>query len=777
MKYPYTIRYRNEHEITIFSPPTDLPEPQLTDNALAILDDRYIKKDDNVQLLETPKQLFWRVAKFVSYGNASYGIGADDRHRLAEEYYEMMTKGIFLPNTPTLVSAGRYGTDNAQLAACYVLPIEDSLVEGEASIGMTLLNTFKIHQSGGGTGFSFSFLRPEGSSVGGHGGVASGPISFMRMYNAATEEVKQGGVRRGANMGVLSVHHPDIVKFVDAKAQSDKIGETGPLGNFNISVAATDAFMRAVKEEGYFNLINLKNNGLVGSLKAKDIFDKIIYNAWLYGDPGIFFVDTANKSFANPIKGWRIKATNPCGEQPIYDNDACNLGSIRLTAFWKNAKGSWKKQFDWKRFAKIIHLAVRFLDDVITVCTYPLPKITKLVDSLRRIGLGPMGLADLLQLMEIPYDSEEALIVSKEIAQFFKREAIVASCLLAEERGAFPLFESSIYGDNSKPRRNATVTTVAPTGSLSRLADCEGGIEPTISYCYEHQLQNLKFVNNTVRRVLERKDIWNDKVKKEIQKTGRVSQIIGLSDKIRSIFKTGGEIDPEVHVEMQAVWQNNFSESGVSKTVNMPKSATVEDVARAFWKAYESGCMGITVFREGCARAPMMKNPKEQVKRGKIIRPFEVSGVTFKIPTPHDQAYFTLNIDEEIDFLEGFLNIGKAGSDLAELTEMGMRLFSLIGRRTDGSVKEKLAELIKQLRDIGGKKELGPDDEKLIRGVSDGIAFCCQLTYDKLYSADSNKEGNKERASGMFCPECQGSLVFVEGCRGGKCLKCGFSSC
>ena len=773
IEYPYIVKYRHEYTATINEPADGLPAPNLTDNAVAILNGRYVKKDDQGNLLETPKQMFWRIAEFVSYGSAAYGLNDEDRRELACKYYRLMADGFFLPNTPTLVNAGKI--DNAQLAACFVLPIEDSLVRGEASIFGTLMSAALIHQTGGGTGFSFSGIRPLNSLIKKSSGRASGPVSFMKMYNFVTEVVKQGGVRRGANMGVLNVDHPDILEFIDAKAESDKEGKEGPLGNFNISVGVTSEFMRAVKEGQDYKLVDPSTNKVVGLLNAKEVFDRIVYNAWLYGDPGMFFVDTANLSTTNPIEGWRVNAINPCGEQPIYDNDACNLGSINLPAFYIDGGGSWRDCFDWDRFAVKIHLAVRFLDDVITVCTYPLPEITKLVDSIRRIGLGPMGLADLLQLMMAPYDSEKGFKISREVAKFFKKEAILASQNLAKERGAFPLFDQSIYA-GEEPRRNACVTTVAPTGTLSRLVGCEGGIEPTTEFCYVHQVQKLQFINGTVKRVLEDQELWSEDLGNEIKSVGRVSHIIGLPDDIRSVFKVGAEINFDSHIRMQALWQEHFSESGISKTINMPENATVDDVARAYWLAYESDCMGITVFREGCARAPMIKAPVISGRKSKIKRPFKVTGATYKLPTPHGNAYFTLNADEEIGLIEGFLTIGKAGSEISELTEGMMRLLSMVGRMPDWPVRDRLKELIKQLRDIGGKKALGPDDALLVRSVCDGVAFCCQELLDEL-NGGKDEGGGAERVSGMFCPECHSGLVFAEGCRGGKCPRCGFSSC
>ena len=766
--WPYEVEYRHEKSVKITKAPEDLPYPKITENAQILLERRYAKKivGEAVEIIEDPRQIYWRVAEFISYGSRKWLTDDKERQQLAREYYSLMANGYFLPNTPTLANAGR--ENNAQLAACFVLPIEDSM----ESIFETLKRAALIHKTGGGTGFSFTRLRPKDSFVKGTHGTASGPVSFMKMYNWVTEVVKQGGMRRGANMGILRVDHPEILEFIECKS-----GEINPLENFNISVAITDKFMQALEANADYELINPQNGEMAGCLKAKEVWEKITASAWLCGDPGLFFIDRANNSTANPIKSWQIYSTNPCGEQPIYDNDACNLGSIRLSAFYlpRNDK-DWNLAINWEEFRRVIHLSVQFLDDVVTMSTYPLPEIESLVDSLRRIGLGPMGLADLLQLLLIPYDSKKAMDVNMAIARFMKAEAISASRRLAEIRGHFPLFKKSIFAGEIN-RRNANVSTVAPTGSLSRLTDCEGGIEPPFSLSYFHSFQKLQFTNNTVKSVLQRLGFWNEKVEKTIVETGSLKDVKDLPADVRDVFKTALEIDPEIHVKVAAIWQNHYSESGVSKTINLPETATIEDVKKIYWQAYEGGCKGITVFRFNCRRAGMMTIAEGAVKKDKEERPFQLEGCTYKVKTPYGNAYFTVNAENGRLF-EGFLSIGKAGNEVLELTEWAMRLFSLIGRMPSSwSLEKRMQEIIEQSQGIGGKKGLGPDDEGLVRAVPDGIAYCCRLFLERLREEGIEAPEIKDFVSGNFCPYCQKSLIVSEGCRGGKCFQCGYAAC
>ncbi|MBI4160311.1 MAG: adenosylcobalamin-dependent ribonucleoside-diphosphate reductase [Candidatus Yanofskybacteria bacterium] len=759
--------YRNDKKVTVTPKPSDLPEPILTENAAILLDRRYAKKiieDGKIIASETPSQIYWRVADFISYGSAEF-ITDSERRQLARDYYRMFSEGRFLPNTPTIANAGK--DDNAQLAACFVLPIEDSM----ESIFGTLRDAALIHKTGGGTGFSFSKLRPKDSLVQSTSGVASGPVSFLRLYNWMTEVVKQGGMRRGANMGILRVDHPDILEFIECKSGR------GEITNFNISVAATDSFMRAVEDNGEYDLVDPRTQKASGKLNARMVWDKIVASAWRYGgEPGLFFIDKANNSTSNPILGWLISSTNPCGEQPIYDHDACNLGSVRLNAFYKENKShNWRDKLDWMEFKNTVHLAIQFLDDAITMSTYPLPQITETVDSLRRIGLGPMGLADLLQLFLIPYDSDGATEVNLEIAQFFKSEAVKASQELAITRGAFPLFEQSRFYGEELPRRNANITTVAPTGSLSRLTDCEGGIEPPFSFSYMHGVQNLHFVNGTAVKVLKAAGVWTNELEEYVNKVGNFAGA-NMPQKIKDVLKTSLEIRPEVHVKIQSIWQNNFSESGVSKTINLPTEATAEDISSAFALAYKTGCKGITVYRYGSERESMMEVGSGSKVTNKVGRPFDLKGQTLRIKTPYGNAYFTLNTDRELSLFEGFLNIGKAGNEAAELAEAMARLLSLIGRMPSSwSIEQRLAEVIDELSNIGGKKGLGLDNENLVRSIPDGIAFCCKYFLEEL--GEKEKTTTTAKPAGKFCPTCQNMLVVVEGCRGGKCIGCGYSSC
>lgn len=778
IKYPYEILYRDGKKAFISEPPKDLSDPNLTQNAEVLLSRRYAHKraDDKGEIIavESPKQIYWRVADFVSYGSLPWLNTETARRDLAKQYYLMMVLGDFLPNTPTLINAGR--EDFAQLAACFVLPIEDSM----ESIFRTLTNEALIHKTGGGTGFSFSQIRPEFSLVRDRG-IASGPISFMRMYNKATEVIKQGGVRRGANMGILEVHHPDIEKFITCKSTDD---EAKIINNFNISVAISDAFMNAKTEGTEYDLIDPHLKRVVGKRFARQIWEMIVKEAWEWGDPGLFFIDRANQSLANPIIGWFIRSTNPCGEQPIYDNDACNLGSINLLNFLRldmPLNAAWRDKIDWPKFARCIHLAIRFLDDVISVSTYPLAEIIKMADSIRRIGLGPMGLADLLQWLWIPYESDQALEVSKVIGEFFHAEAVKASQKLAKERGTFPLFKESVFVGNEPERRNANVTTCAPTGTLCRLVNVEGGIEPTTLFKYRHETQNLWFTNDTVKNVLSARGLWNPEIEEVINETGYVTKAKSLSDEAKEVFKTGLEIDPEHHVKMQAVWQTYFSESGVSKTINLRPEATIEDVDNAYNLAYNLGCMGITVFRYGCKREPMMAEVKRKGLPEKIVkkeRPFEMRGSTYKIKTPHGNAYFTINIDNDNDFFESFITIGKSGNEMLELVEGSARLLSLIGRMPMAwSIEERLEEVVKQFRGIGGKKALGQDDENLVRSLMDGIAYCCDYFLKNNLRKQSDDDPATKKVSGLICPECHNMMYILEGCRGGKCLNCCYSAC
>jgi len=549
---------------------------KLSVNAVKVLERRYLLKDERGKVVETPSEMFQRVATHVARAEKLYG---GDPQKYAEIFRKMMSSLRFLPNSPTLMNAG---TPLGQLSACFVLPVEDS-IEG---IFETLKHMAIIHKTGGGTGFSFSKIRPKGDVVRSTSGVASGPLSFMKIFDVTTEVIKQGGRRRGANMGVLDVTHPDILEFIVAKEKENI------LTNFNISVAVSNEFMeKAIANEDY-ELVNPRNGEVVRTLNAGEVFRLIARSAWLSGDPGLLFMDRINEDNPTPSIG-KIEATNPCGEQPLLPYESCNLGSINLAKFVKDG------EIDWEGLDEIIPLAVRFLDDVIDVNVFPLKKIEEMTKANRKIGLGVMGFADMLIQMEIPYESEEALIVAERLMKFISERAREASKELAEERGSFPNFEISTlkhYG----AMRNATVTTIAPTGSISIIAGCSSGIEPIFAVSYvRHVMDGVSLfeTNPYFEREMKRRGIPRDVLVK-VAKSGSVQNISEIPEDLKKIFLTALDISPEFHVRMQAAFQK-YTDNAVSKTVNLPENATISDVERVFIEAYRLGCKGITVYRYG----------------------------------------------------------------------------------------------------------------------------------------------------------------------------------
>lgn len=572
----------------------------LTDNALKIVRARYLLKDEKGMVIETPEAMFRRVAHAVASAERLYG---EDSSYWADRFYELMSGLKFLPNSPALMNAGK---DTGQLAACFVLPVDDSM----KSIFDTLKNAALILQSGGGTGFSFSRLRPKADIVRSTGGIASGPVSFMRIYNTATDVIKQGGARRGANMGILRVDHPDILDFIRIKRAE------GELTNFNISVTVTDAFMDALKNEGDYELINPRSREVAGKLKARSVFDEIVKSAWETGDPGFVFIDRINRDNPTPLIG-SMESTNPCGEQPLLPYEACILGSVNLSKyvkslemanppsppFSKGGKGGLDghPEIDYERLAEDIKTCVRFLDDSIDVNKYPLPDIETMHKSNRKIGLGVMGWADLLILLGIPYIHKKAFRLAGELMKFIRDKAREASAGLAEKRGAFPNFKGSVYDAPGRPRlRNATTTTIAPTGTLSIIADCSSGIEPIFALAYKRLILNAELfeINRYFFDMAKEKGFYSDKLRQEVINKGSLRGLKDVPDSVKRLFKTAHEIPPEDHIEMQACFQK-FTDNAVSKTINMPHRAKKEDVAAAFLLAYEKGCKGITVFRSG----------------------------------------------------------------------------------------------------------------------------------------------------------------------------------
>lgn len=560
---------------------------KLSVNAIQVLERRYLLKDENGKVIETPSQLFRRVAKHIAQAELKFGESEETAKAFEEAFYEMMTRFEFLPNSPTLMNAG---TEIGQLSACFVLEVKDDL----EAIFEAVKHAALIHKSGGGTGFSFSFLRPRGDFVKTTSGVASGPVSFMHVFNTATEVIKQGGKRRGANMGVLEVWHPDIEEFITAKQTP------GLLENFNISVGVDDKFMKAVEEDKEYELINPRTGQVVKKINARTLFELIAYSAWKSAEPGILFMDTINR--ANPTPKERINATNPCGEVPMPSYESCNLGSINLSKFveldW--SKTDWKKKVNWNRLRYIVRLAVRFLDNVIEQNKYPLPIIREKTLKHRRIGLGVMGFAEMLYKMGVRYDSEEGYKIGEEIMKFITEEGRKMSVELGRIRGSFPGFHESIWADKYDAMRNATITSIAPTGTISMIANTSSGIEPVFMLAYFKIVMDgtkLLYTDPVFEQVLKVRGIYSDEIMKKVMEHGSVAKIPEIPDDIKEVFRVSHDIPPESHIKMQAAFQK-YVDLGVSKTINMPAEATVEDVKKAYFLAWKLGCKGTTVYRD-----------------------------------------------------------------------------------------------------------------------------------------------------------------------------------
>jgi ribonucleoside-diphosphate reductase alpha chain len=568
---------------------------ELTENALKVLNARYLLKDVKGRVIETPENMFRRVACNIAEAERLYN---EDASYWEERFYELMTSLKFLPNSPALMNAGK---SLGQLAACFVLPVEDSM----KSIFDTLKNAALILQSGGGTGFSFSRLRPKADIVRSTGGIASGPVSFMKIYNTATEVIKQGGARRGANMGILRIDHPDILEFIRIKRRE------GELTNFNISVAVTDAFMEALKNDKEYSLLNPRSGEIVGSLMAKKVFDEIVQSAWETGDPGLIFIDRINRANPTPHIG-QIESTNPCGEQPLLPYEACVLGSMNLSKYVKESQrsiGKVQELIDWDMLAKDINTAVRFLDDSIDINVYPLPEIERMHKGNRKIGLGVMGWADMLILLGIPYNHKKAFELARKVMKFIRDTARETSVELAEKRGVFPNFKGSIYDTPGMARvRNATTTTIAPTGTLSTIADCSSGIEPLFAIAYRRLVLDTELyeINKYFIEIAQQRGFYSETVMNKVFKSGNLKGIKEIPVDVRRLFKTALEIPPEDHIEMQAAFQE-YTDNAVSKTINLPNRAKKEDVARTYLLAYDKGVKGITVFRYGAKKGTLVK--------------------------------------------------------------------------------------------------------------------------------------------------------------------------
>ncbi|HUU80701.1 MAG TPA: vitamin B12-dependent ribonucleotide reductase [Acidobacteriota bacterium] len=730
----------------------------LSDNAKRVLERRYLKRDDKDRIVETPEQMFRRVSHHIAKAEKRYG---DASHVKSVEgiFCEMMTEFKFLPNSPTLMNAG---LSLGQLAACFVLPVEDSM-EG---IFDSLKNAALIHKSGGGTGFSFSRLRPKNSKVGTTGGVASGPVSFMKIFNTATEQVKQGGTRRGANMAILRVDHPDIIEFIYSKKDNRE------LNNFNISVAVIDAFMEAMKQGDSYELIDPRSDSKVAELNAADVYRSMVKQAWESGDPGIIFLDRVNRDNPTPFLG-EIESTNPCGEQPLLPLEACNLGSINLAKFVvKDDKG---QTIDYEGLKELVWLAVRFLDDTIDMSKYPLPEIDKMVKGNRKIGLGVMGLADMLYQLEVPYNSEKALEIAEEVMGFIQNESHEASKFLAEERGAFQNFDKSIFKDKEDcAYRNATTTTIAPTGTLSIIAGCSSGIEPLFAISFVRRVMDndeLLEVNPYFESVAREGGFYNRELMDIIAQKGSIRGIEEIPEEVRKVYVTAHDVSPEWHIRMQAAFQK-YTDNAVSKTVNLPRDATADDVLNIYNLAYELGCKGVTIYRDGSKKNQVLSFTAEDrlddvfmtaVKR----RPETLEGFTTKMVTGMGNLYVTVTEYEGRPF-EVFATIGKSGRSTTAKTEAIGRLVSLSLRA--GVRVEKIVE---QLKGIGGEYPVFQKDG-LVLSVPDAISRVLEKRY--LQTKSPNKSGKYENGLlGEICPECGQTISFEEGCM--TCHFCGFTKC
>jgi len=740
---------------------------QFSDNAITVLKARYLIKDDDGNPIEAPEDLLWRVARTIAAADADYGASEGAVEALAEKFFELMATRVWMPNSPTLMNAGR---PLGQLSACFVLPVDDALSNGESGIYDTLRNMALVHQSGGGTGFGFSRLRPKNDVVRSTMGVASGPVSFMSLYDSSTEVVKQGGTRRGANMGILRVDHPDILDFINCKDDTTKVT------NFNISVAVTRTFMEAVASGSDYDLIHPRTGEVVDRLNAAEVFSKIVYGAWKTGEPGVFFIDEANRYNPVPHLG-SYEATNPCGEQPLLPYDVCNLGSINVGAFARNG------EVDWDGLRRAVHVCTHFLDNVIDVNKYPLPQITELAQRIRRVGLGIMGWADFLIRIGVPYNSKEAVDWARKLMSFIDEEAKVESERLAKSRGVFPEWKRSIWGpedtcarDEAGERirqerrlRNSNLTTVAPTGTISIMAGCSSGIEPLFAIAFQRRQADtlMTDVNEDFVEIAQREGWYSDELVAKIAEAGHI-HFDEVPQQWQDVFVTAHDVTPEWHIEMQAAFQE-FTDSAISKTCNFPNQATQESVREIYERAYSLGCKGVTVYRDGSREMQVLatgstaknaegndregggdRRPDDETtelratvaeleaelnrtkkqlheveaenlqRRAKRSRPELLKGSTRRVETPLGTLYVTITEDDKGQPFEIFMSLGKAGGALMADVEAIGRLISLALRSGIPMV-----EVHRQLRGISSDRVTGLGPNKVL-SVPDAIGIAME---------------------------------------------------
>ncbi|HET6960147.1 MAG TPA: adenosylcobalamin-dependent ribonucleoside-diphosphate reductase [Vicinamibacterales bacterium] len=752
--------------------------------AMNVLRERYLKRNEKNEVIETPKDLFERVARCIGSADEQYGETPAAVAALTARFYHMMAARDFEPNTPCLANAGWPG-GLGQFSACFVLPVPDDM----GGIFETLKNMALIHRSGGGTGFGFSRLRPENDFVRSTTGVASGPVSFMAGFNNTTEVVKQSGIRRGANMGILRCDHPDILQFIDCKRRACEVCADNGLKscdhnirNFNISVGITDAFMAALETNQEYGLVNPRTKLVVGKLNARSVWDKIVDNAWFSGEPGLFFIDRVNQRDPLSAALGDIEATNPCGEVPLRAYDACTLGSINLSSFYVEVEK--RGSIDFERLKYVTHQAVHFLDNVLTVNTYPLPEIHDVTTKCRKIGLGIMGWADILIKLGIPYASEQAIKLASEVMRFINTEAVHASEELAVRRGPFHYWKESNWAKRGdKPRRNSTVTVLAPTGSISIIAQCNFGIEPLSAIAMVRNQAGMKQldVNELFMERAKREGWYSDAIAEQVVKSGSCQGVAGVPQETQELFRIAGEIAPSWHVRMQAAFQEHV-EDAVSKTINLPKSATREDVADAYDQAWKLGCKGITVYRDGSRQkqvisvgsggvpsATKARRDLKSIAKEKGIR--RRPGETLSIDTAHGSVHVTINRHpSDNEPFECFVALGKSGTETQALAESLGRLISTYLANAAGETPTRALErLVEQFAGIGGARS-GFGEEKVL-SASDGISKIVRLYLETEHAAVTEKKPGRD-----LCPSC-GEAALESGVGCDLCSACGFSSC